>query len=102
MSKQGNGAALAQRQSTEIVTAQGEVPQDFREAPSALEAVTRAEIDIQINTAKHFPRDFSRFVRTAKAMVAADPDLAAACTYILPARKGSTERTIFRWRSVSA
>jgi hypothetical protein len=76
----------------EITNGMGELLNDLRESPSALEAITRAEIDVQINTAKHFPRDFGRFMRTAKAMVECDPDLAAQCTYILPARKGSSER----------
>ena len=51
----GNGNALATRGTqTEILGPDGEVL-DFRENPSALEAITRAEIDIQISTA-NLPR----------------------------------------------
>lgn len=67
----------------------GDAPADLR--GSALEAITRAEIDVQVATAKRFPRSMSKFIAEAKSMVAVDPDLAAQCTYWLPARQGSTE-----------
>jgi len=87
--------ALATRDegATEIVTADGEVL-DLRAAPSALEAVTRAEIDRQIATAKAFPRSVTRFLNEAKSIVAADPDLAAQCTFYLPGRGGKKDQPI--------
>lgn len=58
----------------------------------AIESITRAEIDVQVATAKRFPRSIARFLQEASSMVAATPDIAAACRYSLPARKGSSER----------
>ena len=75
----------------EFVNADGEV-MDLSAAPTALESITRAEIDIQISTAKRFPRSVAKFVSEAKTMVCIDPDLAAQCTYWLPARQGSNEQ----------
>lgn len=66
-------------------------PPNDRMPLSALEAVTRAELDKQIATAKAYPRNFQRFMATARAMVECDSDLAAACTYVLPKRKGADE-----------
>lgn len=64
------------------------------EPPSAVEAVTRAEIDIQIATAKRFPRSPERFLREACTMVSVSPAIAAACRYTLPARKGGNNQPI--------
>lgn len=76
---------------TEIVNANGEI-MDLSAQPTALESITRAEIDIQISTAKRYPRSIAKFVSEAKTMVSIDPDLAAQCTYWLPARQGSSEQ----------
>ncbi len=84
----GTALATMPESSTEIISADGEV-MDLRAAPSALEAITRAEIDRQIATAKAYPRSLAKFVSDAKSMVAIDPDLAAQCTYYLPARTGN-------------
>lgn len=78
------------RNEIEVVTEGGELV-NVAETPSALEAMTRAEIDVQISTAKRFPRSLTKFMANAKSMVALDPDLAAECTYCLPARKGSED-----------
>jgi len=77
--------------STELVELDGGELIDLRDQPTALEAITRAEVDVQIQTAKRFPRSMSKFMAEAKGMVALDPDLAAQCTYCLPARKGSRD-----------
>lgn len=65
-----------------------EVRSSHSRQPLAIEALTRAEIDAQISTAKRYPRDTRKFLDTAGAMVAMDADLAAQCTYTLPARSG--------------
>lgn len=57
--------------------------------PSALESITRAEIDIQIATANRFPRSLSKFLQEAKSIVALDVEVAGQCTYVLPKRKGA-------------
>ena len=77
----------------EVLGSPGEVI-DLRGQSAALEAVTRAEIDTQIATAKRFPRSPARFLSEARSMVAVDPELAAQCTYRLPARKGGNGQPI--------
>jgi hypothetical protein len=57
----------------------------------AVEAITRAEIDSQVATAKKYPRTYKRFLTDAQGMIAASPTIAEKCRYILPARKGSRE-----------
>lgn len=84
-------ATAANRGGGELVEIHGGELIDMRDQPTALEAVTRAEVDIQIATAKRFPRSIERFIQEAKGMVSLDPDLAAQCTYLLPARKGGRD-----------
>lgn len=79
---------------TELAVVDPPSYEDFRESPTALAVTIRAEIDSQILTARQYPRDVSRFVRKAKAMVEIDPLLAEKCTYVLPARKGGDNKAI--------
>lgn len=51
---------------------------------STTEAQTRAEIDIQINTAKAFPRNIMRAKDNAIAVVTMDIETAKICGYTLP------------------
>lgn len=55
----------------------------------ALEALTRGEIDIQIATAKRYPRSVKKFLEAALTMATLDEETASACFYVLPKRKGS-------------
>lgn len=48
----------------------------------ALELV-KAEIDIQISTAKKYPRDLAVFQNRCKAMIATSAEVAAGCNYLL-------------------
>jgi hypothetical protein len=50
----------------------------------ALEATTRAEVDIQIATAHRFPRDMEKVRAEIMASVTMDPDSAAGCYYVIP------------------
>jgi hypothetical protein len=50
---------------------------------TAIEAITRAEVDIQISTAKKYPRVLSEFKRRALAMVTLDEETAASCLFRL-------------------
>jgi hypothetical protein len=56
---------------------------------ATMTAITRAEIDGQIATARAFPRSVSAFMREAKELVTLDADMAEACIYALP-RDGKT------------
>lgn len=49
-----------------------------------LEAQTRGEIDVQIVTARRFPRSIRTFKNTALEMVTLDEETAEACFYVLP------------------
>ena len=55
----------------------------------AIELMTRGEIDVQIKTAKQYPRSVKRFKETALAMATLDEDTAASCMYAVP-RAGKT------------
>lgn len=50
---------------------------------SALEAITRGEIDMQVATAKRFPRSISKFKSDAVTMATLDEETAASCFYTL-------------------
>ena len=52
------------------------------ESPTSL--ALQAEIDIQISTAKKYPRDVARSINNAIQMVIDDDELALSCTYKLP------------------
>jgi len=56
--------------------------------PTALGALERAQIDIQIATAKQFPRTISQSIEKAKNLVCHDPIIAAACRYSVPHADG--------------
>lgn len=63
------------------------------EIPSAdagvMTAISRAEIDSQITTARAYPRSIRKFLTEAKDMVTLDTGIAEACMYALP-RDGKT------------
>jgi hypothetical protein len=53
-------------------------------AQDALSLITKAEIDIQISTAKAFPRSLKQFQDRALSMATLNEDIAASCNYALP------------------
>lgn len=52
--------------------------------PDALSLITKAEIDVQISTAKAFPRSLTLFIQKATSMATLTEDIAASCSYALP------------------
>lgn len=56
---------------------------------SSLGELTRAEVDMQIATAKRFPRSVSNFIEEAKSLVVLSEEIAGDCMYALP-RGGKT------------
>lgn len=48
------------------------------------EALVRGEIDVQISTAKRYPRSIKRFISEATDMACLDEETAAECIYALP------------------
>lgn len=53
-----------------------------------LVAMSSAEIDMQITTARRFPRVITQFREAVGAMATLNPEIAAECTYVLPPRDG--------------
>jgi hypothetical protein len=53
----------------------------------ALEQIARGEVDIQIATARRFPRSIEQFQKKALSMATIDEETAASCFYVLPKRK---------------
>ena len=54
-----------------------------------LEALNRSEIDMQISTAKKYPRNITNVLSTIETLATLDKDVAASCFYSLP-RDGKT------------
>jgi hypothetical protein len=51
---------------------------------TTLEAITRAEIDMQVSTAKQYPRKISEFIRDATEIATIDEETAESCIYNRP------------------
>lgn len=76
----------------------------------ALEAISRAEIDIQISTAKAYPRSIKEFKRTALELATLDEETAASMYYNIP-RAGKriegasvrmAEVLVYSWANIRA
>lgn len=72
---------------------EGLVPQTVLE-PTALEVLNRSEIDIQIATAKQYPRDLKKVLGNVRAYATIDEETAEDCFYALKRGKGSDENLI--------
>lgn len=66
-----------------------EVINEVPVALSAMEARTRGEIDIQISTAKRFPRSVSKCIKEALTLATMSEEVAEQCFYAVP-RDGKT------------
>lgn len=53
-------------------------------AQESLSLITKAEIDVQISTAKAFPRSLKQFQDRAMSMATFSDEIAASCSYALP------------------
>jgi hypothetical protein len=63
---------------------------EIKNVDSALaELVTRAEYDVQIATARRYPRSIKQFINTAMELVTLNEDVADDCIYAIP-RDGKT------------
>lgn len=51
---------------------------------NAIEQVTRGEVDMQVSTAKRFPRSITSFRRAALSLATKDPKIAGSCFFVLP------------------
>jgi hypothetical protein len=62
--------------------------------PSAVEAINRAEVDVQIATAHRFPRSLAKFIKRATEMATLDEEVAKSCIYKLKRRGEEGEKII--------
>lgn len=60
-----------------------------REVPATLPQVAGGTVDVQIATARHYPRSITTFIRRAAEMATLTPEIAASCVYAVP-RGGKT------------
>ena len=63
-------------------------------AASALEQMERASIDVQITTAKRYPRQLSTVKQQMLSFATLDLETAAGCFFTLPGRKGGDGKPI--------
>jgi len=63
--------------------------------PNALEQMERANIDIQIATAKAYPRSLTKFYDRATAMVTLDEETAKSCLYRRPVGKDASGKMTY-------
>jgi hypothetical protein len=72
------------------------VPEPLVTPPSALEALTRSELDVQITTARRYPRSLALFKSTAASIIRLDQETARSCFYALPRRQRQDDGTAKR------
>lgn len=72
-----NGSDQDQRTET------AQVPELLPALATAMDPTTRGEIDIQIVTAKRFPRSIRKFMEEAESLACLNDDIAASCFYKL-------------------
>jgi hypothetical protein len=51
---------------------------------TALQEITKGEVDLQVSTAKRYPRSIKRFKQDALSMATLDQETAAGCFYAIP------------------
>lgn len=68
----------------------------------ALEQLSRAECDMQIMTAKSYPRDLNKALREAKILVSVNPDVAGQMSYSIKRNNTAIEGQSVRFAEVIA
>jgi hypothetical protein len=81
---------------TDRHVAGGALPEPLVTPPSALEALNRSELDVQIRTARSYPRSLALFKQRALTMIKLDADTARSCYYALPRRQRQDDGTFKR------
>ena len=62
--------------------------------PGGLAAITKSEVESQLDAAHKYPRKISTFINEAKSMIARSHDVACSCFYVLPPRRGGDGKSI--------
>jgi hypothetical protein len=60
----------------------------------ALASIERAQVDVQINTARKYPRTLSKVKERMLSFATLDEETASSCFYTLPARRGGDDKPI--------
>lgn len=63
-------------------------------ASGAIEAIERAQVDVQIATARKYPRTLSTVKQRMLSFATLDEQTAESCFYTLPARRGGDDKPI--------
>lgn len=63
-------------------------------ANDALASIERAQVDVQIATARKYPRTLSKVKERMLSFATLDEETASSCFYTLPARRGGDEKPI--------
>jgi hypothetical protein len=66
-----------------------ELVQSEREISPSLHEAGGATVDVQVSTARRYPRSVTQFVQSATEMATLTPEIAASCVYAIP-RDGKT------------
>ncbi|RPJ55939.1 MAG: hypothetical protein EHM12_11265 [Dehalococcoidia bacterium] len=70
------------------------------ENSGSLEQITKGEIDIQIATAKKYPRSIDKFLKDAKTLATYSPTIASECYYVLKRKDATGAQKIIEGPSI--
>lgn len=86
------GTMNGRRNDHDTIEANYEVIESHRDNFAMSQA--KGEVDVQIATAKRFPRSIKAFREKAESLATLDEETASSCFYTLPARKGGNGQSI--------
>jgi len=72
----------------------GTLPDPIVTAPTALDAMTRTELDVQISAARRNPRSLAHFRQQVLSMIKLDAATAASCFYAIPRKQRQDDGTM--------
>lgn len=79
-------------QTTDVAAPEQETEREVAVTDLTLQTMMRADLDVQINTAKAWPRSLKAFREEALSTVSLSPEIAESCTYGLPRGKDAQGR----------
>lgn len=93
--EQGFETSEAESAGTEVLSALA-LPQEM----GTLGTIVKSEIDMQISTAKTYPRSITAFRNEVRTMATLNEKIAASCTYALPRREKNAETGLYEKKSI--
>jgi hypothetical protein len=67
---------------------------------AGIQTIAKVELDMQISTAKAYPRDVKKFIKEAIMLATIDQETAESCIYALPRGKDNGKQTYLKGESV--